>query len=181
MMADAEFDEAFNNAWINGDEIDARGDDRKKAAKRALRSLSVHRANLQATDVNEYTSAKTVSQGLMDVALLSANTTILVNLWNRSKSKAEGADDPDYFLLLNVFVFLSMILQLVAFGVFGKVYFMKLKEDKWETGNGNENKKILLWSNRGTILVGIITFLQVIITGFGTSLEESPMDSTASR
>jgi hypothetical protein len=110
-------------------------------------------------ETNKYTSEKTTAQAFLNTGLFTANATNLANLYS-----ASARDDftPERLRALKGLLICSMVLQFIAFGVFLYVYTKSLDDSGIE--------RMVKSANSGaTLLVGVITLLNIIITAFGTS------------
>jgi hypothetical protein len=110
-------------------------------------------------ETNKYTSEKTTAQAFLNTGLFTANATNLANLYSASER-----DDiaPERIYALKVMLIISMVLQVITFGLLMYVYTQTLEA----TGIHNKVKYV---NSAATFVVGLITLLNIIITAFGTS------------
>merc|ERR1712109_560 len=110
-------------------------------------------------DVNRYATKKTIAQGMLDVALLTANASQLKYVLQL------GEDKHDFYYLMLALIILSIILQAIVGILFLVIGGFNINEEPIEKVANILNDII-------TVLVFIITVINVIINGFGLSFEE---------
>ncbi|KAL0276976.1 UNVERIFIED_CONTAM: hypothetical protein PYX00_004423 [Menopon gallinae] len=104
-------------------------------------------------DVNKYATKKTIAQGMLDIALLTANASQLKYILQVGKQH-------EFYTLMLSLIILSIILQVgqaILGAVLGSIYNINKKKDQ---RNANTVNNILLATNI------IIVALNVIISGF---------------
>merc|ERR1712156_648431 len=110
-------------------------------------------------DVNRYATKKTIAQGMLDVALLTANASQLKYVLQL------GEDRHDFYHLMLALIILSIVLQAIVGILFLVIGGFNINEEPKEKVADILNDII-------TVLVFIITLINVIINGFGLSFEE---------
>ncbi|XP_017492348.1 PREDICTED: ninjurin-2-like [Rhagoletis zephyria] len=108
---------------------------------------------------NSYATKKTISQGMFDVALLTANASQL-------KYCLQLGDKNKFYLVMVILISTSIILQVLVGAIF--IYLGYINFDDTE-----RQKRLNRYNNIATILVFLITILNVLISGFGISTEPS--------
>ncbi|XP_054708949.1 ninjurin-1-like [Uloborus diversus] len=104
-------------------------------------------------DANIYATRKTVAQGMMDIALLTANASQL-------KHVLATADTHDYYLINLVLIASSMTLQIL-------VGILLVVVGRWNINRRKEQNIANLTNNVIVILIFLITVVNVLITAFG--------------
>jgi cbb3-type cytochrome oxidase subunit 3 len=146
----------------------------RAATLAAAHGLAGQRAQEKASEFNRYATSQTASLGLLDIALLTANITLLANLTDLgNENHRHGMSLPPNYTILVGFLIASIGLQFVVFCLLGVVYSLTLKEDKWNAANASRNRTIYALHTAATLLIGIVTFVQIIIAGFGASIVQS--------
>merc|ERR1711981_1087542 len=104
-------------------------------------------------NVNRYATKKTLTQGMLDIALLTANASQL------KFDLTAGEKYENYALALGLII-TSIFLQLVAGVLFLVVATLNINDEKH-----HRNANIL--TNTATVVVFIITFLNIVMGAFG--------------
>ncbi|CAL1265025.1 unnamed protein product [Larinioides sclopetarius] len=104
-------------------------------------------------DANIYATRKTVAQGMMDIALLTANASQL-------KHVLATADTHDYYLINLVLIGSSMTLQIL-------VGILLVVVGRWNINKRKEQSVANVTNNVIVILIFLITVVNVLITAFG--------------
>merc|ERR1712083_43739 len=114
-------------------------------------------------DVNRYATKKTIAQGMLDVALLTANASQLKYVLQL------GEDKHDFYYLMLALIILSIVLQAIVALLFLVIGGFNINEEP--------NEKVAdILNDIITVLVFVITVINVIINGFGLSFVE-PLNS----
>lgn len=116
-------------------------------------------------DVNQYITKKTVTQGMMDVALLMSNAAQL-------KALLEVGKEHPYFYLLIVLVVMSITIQVIVgviFLILGKTSIVR------------DDKQLQLdkLNNIVTIFVFFLTVINIFIGSFGISARPEATSTTS--
>lgn len=106
-------------------------------------------------DANRYATKKTIAQGMLDVALLTANASQLKYVLQLGPDK-----HPFYELMLSLIV-ISIILQVVAGVLFLVIGGLSINE-----GSTNQKTADIL-NDVIVVVIFIITLINVVISGFG--------------
>merc|ERR1712172_113662 len=104
-------------------------------------------------NVNKYATKKTVTQGLLDIALLTANASQLKFVLSA------GEKYENYSVALGLII-TSILLQLVAGILFLAVGGLNINDEK-------HHRHANIINNPATVVVFIITFINVVIGAFG--------------
>ncbi|XP_014218371.1 ninjurin-1-like [Copidosoma floridanum] len=115
------------------------------------------------TNVNVYQQKKTIAQGMMDLALISANA-------NQFRYVLQNSGRHPYYYPSLVMISLSLFLQvIVGIGLIWNSRYNVLHEDQMCKANRANN-----WT---VIAIFLVTILNVFISSFG--VVESVLDDTA--
>lgn len=113
-------------------------------------------------DVNQYITKKTVTQGMMDVALLMSNTSqlkVLLQVGHR------------YYILMMGLVVSSIVLQCLAGAMFILLGKTNIRHD-------HKQMKADKMNNMVTVIVFFVTVVNIFIGAFGISASEgAPAES----
>nr|XP_006814841.1 PREDICTED: ninjurin-1-like [Saccoglossus kowalevskii] len=113
---------------------------------------------LKKFNANTYASKKTVTQGMLDIALLTANTSYLNLLCQQYNS----GNQPNFFWFLVTLLALSITFQLMT----AILLFFKLR---YNINKDEQQQRADLFNNIATLLVIVITVLNVFIASFSGS------------
>merc|ERR1719367_2730786 len=105
-------------------------------------------------DVNRYATKKTIAQGMLDVALLTANASRLKYVLQL------GEDKHEFYHLILALIILSIILQIIVGILFLIIGGMNINE------NADQRVADIL-NDIITVTVFLITLINVVINGFG--------------
>jgi len=114
-------------------------------------------------DVNRYATKKTVAQGMLDVALLSVNVSQL-------KYILQVGEDHQFYTLLLTLLIISIVLQIIAGITFLVLAGLDISKDE-------HHRKANLLNNSAVIVIFMITFLNVIVSGLGV-VDTANVDKT---
>ncbi|XP_077982486.1 uncharacterized protein LOC144437421 [Glandiceps talaboti] len=109
----------------------------------------------KAFNANTYAGKKTITQGMLDVALLTANSSYLKLL---CKQHIDG-NTPYFFHLLVFLLASSIFLQLVT----GILLFFKFRYNITKT---QHQRKADICNNMATVIVMVITIINIFIASF---------------
>jgi len=104
-------------------------------------------------DANVYATKKTIAQGMLDVALLTANASQLKYLLQLGKEQ-------QFFYLMVTLISLSIILQVILGGIFVILGMLNLNDPQ-------KHRMVNFINNITLAVVFIITIVNVLIAGFG--------------
>ncbi|XP_042212417.1 ninjurin-2-like isoform X2 [Homarus americanus] len=107
-------------------------------------------------DANNYATKKTVAQGMLDVALLTANASQL-------KYVLEVGEKHPYYTAMIILISFSLVLQIIV-GLLSLTLSMTC-DCKMEVAKYSVPANIINFFNLSAVF--IITALNIIITGFG--------------
>lgn len=124
-----------------------------------MNNLQVDESPKSGINTNSYATKKTVSQGLFDVALLTANASQL-------KYSLQLGDKNKFYLVIVVLICTSIILQVLVGVLFIYQGLINLNEP-------NRQKRLNIINNLSTIMVFVITVINVFISGFGFGNDQS--------
>jgi hypothetical protein len=121
---------------------------------------SFQNENIRKFDYNDFATKKTVAKGLMDVALLSTNTSQL------KVCLQLGPERQEFYYLLMMMLSISIILQTVI-----AVLLIYLGKSNITSEGSHvmspKQKRCKDMNDAATVIVLVITFLNVIISSFG--------------
>lgn len=106
-------------------------------------------------DVNVYQHKKTLAQGMMDLALLSANA-------NQLRYVLEAANRHPYYVMSLTFIGASLIFQVIV-GI-ALVY-----NSRFNVKNDDDICKADRINNITTVLILLITIINVFVSAFGVA------------
>merc|ERR1711981_897571 len=104
-------------------------------------------------NVNRYATKKTLAQGMLDIALLTANASQL-------KYILQVGSEHEFYTAMLVLVITSLVLQVIVGALFLILGGIDINDQE-------RHKTADILNNSTTVLVFIITFVNVIISGFG--------------
>jgi len=121
---------------------------------------AITRPTTKTMDVNRYATKKTIAQGMLDVALLTANASQLKYVLQ------QGDNHPFYTLMLTLIV-ISIIFQVLVGILFLVIGGMSINEHPNHRTANILNDVIV-------VLIFIITVVNIIISGFGIRAQDIP-------
>jgi len=104
-------------------------------------------------DTNVYATKKSIAQGMLDVALLTANASQL-------KYLLQVGREHEFYVIMVSLISTSIVLQILVGVVIILLGMVNLNKDK------NHNRADIL-NNMVTIFIFIITVINIIISAFG--------------
>ncbi|CAH1784375.1 unnamed protein product [Owenia fusiformis] len=131
----------------------------KKHFKGSTSFLDEQEKKDEPIEMNMYTIKKTISQGMLDGALIMANASQL-------KSLLLGGKHRFYYVLLAM-ISLSLALQVMT-GI------VLLYIGKGDINNKKQQESLDRWNNRATAFVFLVTVVNIIISVFNLQGETFP-------
>ncbi|XP_050540960.1 ninjurin-2-like isoform X2 [Daktulosphaira vitifoliae] len=122
-------------------------------------SLSGFLLKVKPLDVNRYATKKTIAQGMLDIALLTANA-------NQLKYIIQVGDKHEFYRPLLVLIATSILLQVIVGAIFLIVGGLDIKKEK-------DQWKCLILNDISVIVVFLITVINIAISGFGFSISSN--------
>ncbi|XP_016927353.1 ninjurin-1 isoform X6 [Drosophila suzukii] len=113
----------------------------------------VNENELKAMDANRYATKKTIAQGMLDIALLTANASQL-------KYILQVGEQHQFYKLMLILISLSIVMQLLVGILFVVIGSLNINREQDQTAAVILNDVIL-------VVVFIISVVNVIISGFG--------------
>ncbi|XP_050695448.1 ninjurin-1-like isoform X4 [Eriocheir sinensis] len=104
-------------------------------------------------DANQYATKKTVAQGMLDVALLTANASQL-------KYVLSVGEEHEFYTVMLVLIISSLVLQVVVGVLFMIIGMMNINDPEQQSAANILNNIIV-------IFVFIISVLNVVLSSFG--------------
>ncbi|XP_065206765.1 ninjurin-2-like [Planococcus citri] len=104
-------------------------------------------------NINQYTTKKTVAQGMLDIALLTSNASQL-------KYILQTGEKMQFYHILLWLISSSIILQIVVGGLFLMIGGLNLNDKP-------DHKRATLLNDIILLFIFLITSVNVIISGFG--------------
>ncbi|XP_020715356.1 ninjurin-2 isoform X4 [Ceratitis capitata] len=115
---------------------------------------------MKAMDANRYATKKTIAQGMLDIALLTANASQL-------KYILQVGEQHQFYKLMLIMISLSIVLQLLVGILFVLIGSLNINHQKDQTAAMIINDVIL-------VVIFVISVLNVIISGFGIEYSSQP-------
>ncbi|KAH8382700.1 hypothetical protein KR009_004869, partial [Drosophila setifemur] len=116
---------------------------------------------MKAMDANRYATKKTIAQGMLDIALLTANASQL-------KYILQVGEQHQFYKLMLILISLSIVLQLLVGILFVVIGSLNINKEKDQTAAVILNDVIL-------VVVFVISVVNVIISGFGIEYSSQPL------
>ncbi|XP_062565254.1 ninjurin-2 isoform X1 [Armigeres subalbatus] len=116
---------------------------------------------LKSMDANRYATKKTIAQGMLDIALLTANASQL-------KYILQVGEKHEFYTLMLTLISISIILQLVVGILFVVIGSLNINRKKEQTAAIVLNDIIV-------VLIFLISLMNVIISGFGIEHASQPL------
>ncbi|XP_033163764.1 ninjurin-2 isoform X4 [Drosophila mauritiana] len=117
--------------------------------------------NMKAMDANRYATKKTIAQGMLDIALLTANASQL-------KYILQVGEQHQFYKLMLILISLSIVMQLLVGILFVVIGSLNINRQQDQTAAVILNDVIL-------VVVFIISVVNVIISGFGIEYSSHPL------
>ncbi|XP_054082049.1 ninjurin-A isoform X5 [Zeugodacus cucurbitae] len=116
---------------------------------------------MKAMDANRYATKKTIAQGMLDIALLTANASQL-------KYILQVGEQHQFYKLMLVMISLSIILQLLVGILFVVIGSLNINRQKDQAAAVIINDIIL-------VVIFVISVINIIISGFGIEYSSQPL------
>uniref|UniRef100_A0A182Y461 Ninjurin-2 n=1 Tax=Anopheles stephensi TaxID=30069 RepID=A0A182Y461_ANOST len=116
---------------------------------------------LKSMDANRYATKKTIAQGMLDIALLTANASQL-------KYILQVGDKHEFYGLMLTLISISIILQMLVGILFVVIGSLNINRKPDQTAAIVLNDVIL-------VLIFVISLINVIISGFGIEYSSQPL------
>ncbi|XP_017845909.1 ninjurin-2 isoform X1 [Drosophila busckii] len=127
------------------------------SARRTLHLVKM----MKAMDANRYATKKTIAQGMLDIALLTANASQL-------KYILQVGEQHQFYKLMLILISLSIVLQLMVGILFVAIGSLNINKQQDQTAAIILNDVIL-------VVVFVISVVNVIISGFGIEYSSQPL------
>ncbi|XP_033163760.1 ninjurin-2 isoform X1 [Drosophila mauritiana] len=121
----------------------------------------VNENEMKAMDANRYATKKTIAQGMLDIALLTANASQL-------KYILQVGEQHQFYKLMLILISLSIVMQLLVGILFVVIGSLNINRQQDQTAAVILNDVIL-------VVVFIISVVNVIISGFGIEYSSHPL------
>ncbi|KAG4070675.1 hypothetical protein HA402_013595 [Bradysia odoriphaga] len=118
-------------------------------------------APLKTMDANRYATKKTIAQGMLDIALLTANASQL-------KYILQVGHKHEFYTLMLTLISVSIIMQMIVGLLFIVIGSLNINRKKDQTAAIILNDIIL-------VLIFTISLVNVIISGFGMEYSSHPL------
>ncbi|XP_050071396.1 ninjurin-2 isoform X1 [Anopheles maculipalpis] len=116
---------------------------------------------LKSMDANRYATKKTIAQGMLDIALLTANASQL-------KYILQVGEKHEFYGLMLTLISISIILQMLVGILFVVIGSLNINRKPDQTAAIVLNDVIL-------VLIFVISLINVIISGFGIEYSSQPL------
>ncbi|XP_049286641.1 ninjurin-2 isoform X1 [Anopheles funestus] len=116
---------------------------------------------LKSMDANRYATKKTIAQGMLDIALLTANASQL-------KYILQVGEKHEFYGLMLTLISISIILQMFVGILFVVIGSLNINRKPDQTAAIVLNDVIL-------VLIFVISLINVIISGFGIEYSSQPL------
>ncbi|XP_054747561.1 ninjurin-A isoform X1 [Anastrepha obliqua] len=116
---------------------------------------------MKAMDANRYATKKTIAQGMLDIALLTANASQL-------KYVLQVGEQHQFYKLMLVMISLSIILQLLVGILFVIIGSLNINHQ-------NDQKAAIIINDIILVVIFVISVINVIISGFGIEYSSQPL------
>ncbi|XP_052889912.1 ninjurin-2 [Anopheles moucheti] len=116
---------------------------------------------LKSMDANRYATKKTIAQGMLDIALLTANASQL-------KYILQVGEKHEFYGLMLTLISISIILQMLVGILFVVIGSLNINRKPDQTAAIVLNDVIL-------VLIFVISLINVIISGFGMEYSSQPL------
>ncbi|XP_055903618.1 ninjurin-1 isoform X1 [Eupeodes corollae] len=118
-------------------------------------------SEMKSMDANRYATKKTIAQGMLDIALLTANASQL-------KYILQVGEQHQFYKLMLILISLSIFLQLLV-GIFFVII------GSLNINRKNEQTAAIIMNDVILVTIFIISIVNVIISGFGMEYSSQPL------
>ncbi|XP_005188342.1 ninjurin-1 isoform X3 [Musca domestica] len=118
-------------------------------------------SEMKSMDANRYATKKTIAQGMLDIALLTANASQL-------KYILQVGEQHQFYKLMLVLISLSIILQLLVGILFVIIGSLNINRKTDQTAAVILNDIIM-------VVIFVISVINVVISGFGIEYSSQPL------
>ncbi|KAJ8969458.1 hypothetical protein NQ317_008790 [Molorchus minor] len=122
---------------------------------------AVYKAIKKSMDLNKYATKKTIAQGLLDVALLTANASQL-------KYVLQVGEQHEFYTLMLSLITISIVLQLIVAIMFVIIGGLNVQKQ-------TDHKAAIVLNDIILIFVFFISIINIIISGFGLDYSSHPL------
>ncbi|XP_055849129.1 ninjurin-A isoform X1 [Episyrphus balteatus] len=116
---------------------------------------------MKSMDANRYATKKTIAQGMLDIALLTANASQL-------KYILQVGEQHQFYKLMLILISLSIFLQLLV-GIFFVII------GSLNINRKNDQTAAIIMNDVILVTIFIISIVNVIISGFGMEYSSQPL------
>ncbi|XP_068894451.1 ninjurin-1 isoform X5 [Tenebrio molitor] len=116
---------------------------------------------LKSLDANKYATKKTIAQGLLDVALLTANASQL-------KYVLQVGEKHEFYILMLCLISISIVLQLIVAILFVIIGGLNINKHR-------DHAAAIILNDVILIFIFLITIVNIIISGFGIEYSNQPL------
>uniref|UniRef100_A0A1A9X1I4 Ninjurin-2 n=1 Tax=Glossina brevipalpis TaxID=37001 RepID=A0A1A9X1I4_9MUSC len=126
-----------------------------------INNMMNNETEMKSMDANRYATKKTIAQGMLDIALLTANASQL-------KYILQVGEQHQFYKLMLILISLSIVLQLLVGILFVIIGSLNINREKDQRAAVIMNDVIL-------VVVFVISVINVIISGFGIEYSSQPL------
>ncbi|XP_037814969.1 ninjurin-2 isoform X2 [Lucilia sericata] len=127
----------------------------------SVNGMMNNETEMKGMDANRYATKKTIAQGMLDIALLTANASQL-------KYILQVGEQHQFYKLMLILISLSIVLQLMVGIFFVIIGSLNINRKKDQTAAIILNDIIL-------VVIFVISVINVIISGFGIEYSSQPL------
>ncbi|XP_075147062.1 ninjurin C isoform X3 [Haematobia irritans] len=127
----------------------------------AISNVLNNDTEMKGMDANRYATKKTIAQGMLDIALLTANASQL-------KYILQVGEQHQFYKLMLILISLSIILQLLVGILFVIIGSLNINRKQDQTAAIILNDIIM-------VVVFVISVINVVISGFGIEYSSQPL------
>ncbi|KAM7359736.1 ninjurin C isoform 1-T1 [Cochliomyia hominivorax] len=127
----------------------------------SVNGMMNNETEMKSMDANRYATKKTIAQGMLDIALLTANASQL-------KYILQVGEQHQFYKLMLILISLSIVLQLLVGILFVIIGSLNINRKQDQTAAIILNDIIL-------VVIFVISVINVIISGFGIEYSSQPL------